>query len=171
MTTKAISAKREHELDEIIHAVVLPTGTTDLYMHVDHTPGGKIPGTDYPNGLGGVTRYGPAPIIDGRLHGAPFALGTMQEARYMYAALEGPEGELWQRREARRSRIAEIEAAEAAAETEARATAKEHRRLARKGVDVKEAIGGGSSRRERSSSRPSASMRMRVEESRTQLVS
>lgn len=170
MTLKAPSAKRTAELDELVAGIVLPSGATDLYMHVDHTPGGTLPnGT--PNGLGGSTRYGPAPIIGGREHGAPFFLGTMAEARYAFTQLDGPEGELWQRREAKRNRIAEIEAAERAAEDEAKATAKEHKRLARKGVDVKEATGGGSSRRERSSARPSASMRMRVEESQISLVS
>lgn len=168
MTSKAIPAKRAHELDEIVRAVILPDGTTDLYMHVDHTPGGKIPGTDYPNGLGGVTRYGPAPVLHGREMGAPFFLGTMAEARYTFAQLAGEEGELWQRRERRRLRILEIEAAETAAaeeaKLEAKAQAKTMRRAKKAGVDLSEAVGGGSSRRERSSAKRSGSTRMRVEE-------
>lgn len=173
MTTNVIPAKRMRELDEIAATVVLPSGTTDLYMHVHHEPGGKIPGTDYPNGLGGKTTYGPAPIIDGRERGAPFFLGTMGEARYLFGRLDGEEGELWQRREARRRRIAELDAAEAAEAEAAKAEAKELRRLAKKGVDLQEALGrgAGSSRRERSSVKRSASMRMRVEESPTSLVS
>lgn len=164
MTTKAISARRRTELDELVSAVVLPDGVTDFYMAVEHTPGGKIPGTDYPNGVGGSTQYGPAPVIHGREKGKPFFLGTMAEARYAYTALAGEGGELWERRERRRARIREIEEAEATAQAEAKAEAKEHRRLERKGVDVREALGGGSSRRERSSARHSASTRMRVEE-------
>ncbi len=151
----ALSARRTRELDELVAAVVLPSGTTDLYMHVDHVPGGKVPGTDYPGGLGGVTRYGPAPLVEGRIHGAPFALLTKDEARYVFNALDGPEGELWQRREARRARIAEIEAAEQAAAEAAKAEAKEQaktlRRAKRAGVDLTEATGGGSSRRSTSS--------------------
>lgn len=168
MTSQAIPAKRQRELDELVANVVLPSGTTDLYMHVHVTPGGKIPGTDYPNGLGGKTEYGPAPFIDGRIHGAPFFLGSLAEARYAFAKLDGEEGELWARREARRARIAELEAREKAAEAEAKAEAKEQAktlRLAKKrGVDLSEAVGAGSSRRERSSSKRTAGMRMRVEE-------
>lgn len=168
MTTKAVPAKRQREIDELMASVVLPDGITDLRMHVDHTPGGKIPGTDYPNGLGGVTRYGPAPLIRGREFGEPFFLGTMAEGRYAFDRLNGPEGELWHRREQRRRRIAEMEAAEAASEAAAKAEAKDQaktlRRARKAGVDISEATGGGSSRRERSSAKRSASMRMRVEE-------
>lgn len=168
MTTKAIPAKRARELDEIAANVVLPSGTNDLYMHVNHEPGRKIAGTDYPAGDGGKTTYGPAPFIDGRIHGAPFFLGTMDEARYVFAKLSGEEGELWHRREARRARIAELEELEKKAAAEAKAEAKEQaktlRRAKRNGVDMSEAVGAGSSRRERSSSRRTAGMRMRVEE-------
>lgn len=167
MTRKTLTRKDEERIHEMLANVVLPSGVTDVCMVVEHTPGTKIPGTDYPSGLGGHTQYGPAFVVDGRITTAPVALfDTQVEARYAHAFLAGEEGELWARKEARRARIAEIEAAEAAAAEEAKATAKEMKRLARKGVDLTEATGGGSSRRSRSSEKRSASTqtRMRVEE-------
>ena len=165
MTTKAPTTKRMAELDEIASAVALPDGVTDIAMAVDHIHGSKIAGTELWSGLGGETRYGPQFIINGRERPhPPLFLGTMAEARYLFTRLAGEEGELWQRREHRRLRIIEIEAAEAAALAEAKVTAKEEKRLTRKGVNVKEATGGGSSRREPSSAKRSGSTRMRVEE-------
>jgi hypothetical protein len=145
-------------------SVVLPDGVTDLCMVVDVTKGESFPdGT--PKGIGVETRYGPAWVIDGRGKSAPIALyASPYDARDLYDLIAGPEGELWQRRERRRQRIAELEAAEAAAAEEAKSEAKTLKRLARRGVDVAEATGGGSSRRERSSSKRLAGTRMRVEE-------
>lgn len=168
MTRKNLTSKDEERIHEMLTNVVLPSGVTDVCMVVEHTPGTKIPGTDYPSGLGGHTQYGPAFVVDGRITTAPVALfDTQVEARYAHALLAGEEGELWARKQARQARIAELEAAEAAAAEEARVTAKEMRRLAKKGVDLTEATGGGSSRRSRSSEKPSDSTRMRrrVEES------
>lgn len=167
MTRKNLSHKDEERIREMLANVELPLGVTDVCMAVEHTPGSKIAGTDLWSGLGGHTRYGPAFVINGRETTAPVALfDTQLEARYAYALLAGEEGELWARKEARRARIAEIEAAEAAAAEEAKATAKELKRLAKKGVDLAEATGGGSSRRSRSSEKRSASSgaRMRVDE-------
>lgn len=156
MTTKVKRVKLE-ELRVIAAGVVVPPNATDVVMAVEHTPGGTLPnGT--PNGLGGKTRYGPAFFIGGLRPGEPIALfSTQAEARELLALIAGPEGELWQRKEARRRRIAELEEIERANEAEAAEAAKEkaktERRLRRAGVDIAEATGGGSSRRSTSSSR------------------
>lgn len=154
------------ELREIALAAVPPSGTLDCVAYVEHTPGGTLPnGT--PNGLGGHTRYGAA-WFDGLKTSAPIALFDDQKDAYrLINLITGEEGELWARKQARRERIAQIEAAEAAAAAEAKEQAKALGKLARKGVDIAEATGGGSRRPSRSSERPSGSTRTRhrVEES------
>lgn len=153
MTTKVKRVKLE-ELQAIAAGVVVPPGATDVVMVVDHTPGGMLPnGT--PNGLGGQTRYGPAFFIDGRKADEPIALfDTQAEARQLLKLIAGPEGELWQRKEARRQRITELEEIERANQAAAREEARVVRRLSRAGIDIAEATGGGSSRRSTSSARP-----------------
>lgn len=149
------------ELREIALAAVPPSGTMDCVAYVEHTPGGTLPnGT--PNGLGGHTRYGAA-WFDGLKTSEPFALfDNQKDAFRLINLVTGEEGELWRRKEVRRARIAELDAAEAAAAAEAKETERSLRKLAKKGVDIAEATGGGSSRRSRSSEKPSASTRVRL---------
>lgn len=157
-----MKAKRPttEELREIALAAVPPSGTLDCVAYVEHTPGGTLPnGT--PNGLGGHTRFGAA-WFDGLKTSEPIALFDNQKDAYrLIGMITGEEGELWRRKQARLERIAQIEAAEKAAEAEVKETSKALRSLARKGVDIAEATGGGSSRRSRSSEKPSASTRLR----------
>jgi hypothetical protein len=154
-TLKAKDAARVEAT--ILEAAAIPNACTDVCMVVEHTPGALIPGTPYSSGTGGKTQFGPAWVTRGRETSAPIALfDTLLEARHALDMLAGPDSELWLRKEARRRRIAEMEAAEAAAAVEAAAEAKETKKATR---------GAGSSRRPRSSEKPSAKtgMRMRVE--------
>lgn len=154
MTHKASRVKHA-VLVEIASQATPPSGTLDVVACVTHTPGGKIPGTDYPNGLGGKTQYGAA-WFDGLKDTGPIGqwFDSQADAYELIRMLTGEEGELWQRKQARLERIAAIEAAEVEAEKAAREATKERARLVKKGVDLAEATGGGSSRRSRSSERP-----------------
>src|SRR5574337_962148 len=137
------------ELREIALAAVPPSGTLDCVACVEHAPGGTLP-NGAPNGLGGHTRYGAA-WFDGLKTSEPFALFDDQKDAYrLIRVVTGEEGELWRRKEAQRARIAELDAAEAAAAAEAKETERSLRKLAKKGVDLKEATGGGSRRPSRS---------------------
>lgn len=127
--------------------MILPEGITDIKMVTVHVPGGTLPnGT--PNGLGGVTKYGPAWVLHGRLTSEPVALFESQaDAVELYSLIE--EGELWARKQKRLQAIAAVEAAEAEGLAISKANAKTVAR-ANEGGD-------GLSRRLRSSGRPSAS--------------
>jgi len=125
------------ELVELARGVVLPEECTDVVIVVDHEPGEKLPEGSW-SGKGGRTRFGPAFVVRGRETQAPFALFESQrDAFELHALVAGEEGELWQRKQRRRQRVIEMEAAEREAESEAK--------LAR---------GGGSPRPSRSSARP-----------------
>lgn len=151
---------------------VPPSGTLDVVARVEHTHGGKIAGTDLWSGIGGETRYGAA-WFDG-LKATPFGpdFENQRDAFKLINALAGEGSELWSRKEARRARIAEREAAAAAEEAEEMTLLKEAARAAKKSIhslsvtERKRILGAGSSRPSRSSEKPSDStrMRLRVEE-------
>lgn len=173
LKSNADLAKRvkPEELQAIAAAVTVPTNANDIRITIVSEPGGKLPnGT--PNGLGGRTQYAPVWVLDGRTDSAPIAvLDSPHDARDLAKMIDGPEGELWQRRERRRAIIqaeAEMaEAAEAAARLDAKAAAKVTRSMKKRGAtpqEIQEATGGGSSRRADSSEKRTGRTRMRVEE-------
>jgi hypothetical protein len=138
-TRKTLSERARAAIEEVALAAELPDGVTDVILTCVDTQGEKLPTGD-PAGKGGTAQFGPAWVIHGREQSAPIALyGSHEEAAYLYELLTGPEGELWQRKERRRTLIAEAEAREAAEALEAKVALK-----AQNG-------GGGSPRPKRSS--------------------
>jgi hypothetical protein len=121
-----------NEMRAVAMAEVPPSGTLDVTGYVEHTMGGELPnGT--PNGLGGSDRFG-ASWFDGLKSAGPIAgllFDTPREAHAFVAALKGEGTELWERKEARRRRIAEVEVAAAALEAEEHEQAKEAKKAAR----------------------------------------
>jgi hypothetical protein len=160
MTTKAKRAT-DAELEEIALTATPPSGTLDVAIVVEHTMGGLLPnGT--PNGLGGSTRYGVG-WFDSLHVSAPVAMfDSMKDAMRLANMLAGEEGELWSRKQARKAKIAEIEAAEAAtSDTASGGTVKRKRMNHSRGFR-----GSGSLRQSTSSEKPTVSTqtRLRVEE-------
>lgn len=146
------------KIAEVLATAIPPAGTVDVMAVIVHEPGGKLPDGS-PSGLGSRARYG-AGWFDGLEKSEPIGellFDTPREAYDFINSLAGPEGELWRRKEQRRAKIAELDAAEAAMEVDAIADHKEQKRLKKLGVDLKEATGGGSRRPLRSSAKPSAS--------------
>lgn len=149
------------DIEEFALTAIPPAGTLDVVGHVTHHPGRKIAGTDYPAGDGGHTEYRAAwfdglvstPVTDGPVFKHP------REMSRFIDLLKGEGSELWERKAARRQRILDLEAAEAAAAASAKTDAATAKRLAAKGVNVQEATGGGSSRRSYSSAKRSGEER------------
>lgn len=159
MKEPKIARVRPELLGSIAAEAVPPSGTLDVVVVVEHQQGSKIKGTDLWSGLGGVTQYGVA-WFDGLKASKPIALFDHQkDAHALAALLTGEEGELWKIKQARKERIARIEAEEAAMETSSTPSGGSR-------VPKPKRRGAGSSRRSRSSEKPSGStpLRLRVEE-------
>jgi hypothetical protein len=134
----------QQELRAVAATVVIPDGATDLKVISVSEPGERLPDGSWA-GRGGTTRFGPAWMINGGLETSPpiETYESVRDAMALHALVAGPEGELWQRRERRRERLAQIIADEEAAAAEEKAAAR--------------AAGGGSPRRSRSSATHTAS--------------
>ncbi len=135
------------ELEAVAASLVLPDGCTDVCMVAGYKDGHVV--------------FGPAWAVGGGLAKVPIAMYRSQhDARALFEMIAGPGGELWQRRERRRARLAELEALEAAAEAEAKEEAKA----------LKKAGGDGSPPRAPSSSRPTGTTPKRAEETPLSLL-
>lgn len=98
------------ELEEMAQAVELPAGTTDTAMVIVHEPGGRTSDGSSFSGLGGTARYGVAWLVGGNRKTAPFAtLDAFADARELVRKITGEGGVLWQRKQLRAAKIAQLD--------------------------------------------------------------